>query len=71
MSHATVMPFWFAMRGMGTRKPRSRRTERLAELDSRMTEFLAEKYDTGSLDVIRHVAGERARIRSDLKDGAI
>lgn len=66
MSHASLVPFWFAMRGIGTRKPRGRRKERLAELDSRMSEFLAEKHETGSLDVIRHVAGERARIRDDL-----
>ena len=66
MSHASLVPFWFAMRGIGNRKARNRRTERLAELDSRMGEFLADKRETGSLDVIRHVAGERARIRDDL-----
>jgi hypothetical protein len=60
--------FWFAMRGMSPSRPDRRRSERLTELDRRMSEFLTEKQGSGGSDLLPHVAAEQARIRTALTE---
>lgn len=60
--------FWFAMRGFGSLRPERRRSERLTELDRRMSEFLADKQVSGGSELLPHVAAEQARIRTALAE---
>ena len=61
--------FWFAMHGFGPIRPAGRRSQRLTELDRRMSEFLTEKQGSGGSELLPHVAGEQARIREALRKG--
>ncbi|MFN4168866.1 MAG: hypothetical protein ACK4HD_11200 [Pannonibacter phragmitetus] len=60
--------FWFAMRGFGSLRPVNRRSERLTELDRRMSEFLTEKQGSGGSELLPHVAAEQARVRTALTE---